>query len=303
MIRVNNVVKTIENNLILDDACMNVPKGSIYGLVGPNGAGKSTIIRCITGAYQIDSGEILVGDEPVYENPEVKSQMAYIPDDIFYHMTDNITGLMKFYKGLYPNFDEEMYAKVKEIFPALTGNKLIRSYSKGMQRQVAFLLSLCIHPKVMVLDEPLDGLDPVMRRQVLGLIVDDVAKNKTTVVISSHNLRELEDICDHVGIMENGKIVLEKSLSDLQGSVLKVQIAFETSEIPVMPNGIEVLHKVSSGKVHTLIVKGDSEETEAILKTLNPVLMDVLPLTLEEIFVYEMGGAHYGTKHISEIML
>lgn len=294
MIHVNNLTKSIEGNIILNELNMHVPKGSIYGLVGPNGAGKSTLIRTLVGTYKTDSGEITIGGAPVYENTLTKGQIAYIPDDIFYHIGDSIISLMKLYRGLYPGFDKERFYKLMSLFPMLNERKLVRSYSKGMQRQAALILALSIHPKVMILDEPLDGLDPVMRRQILSLLVKDVSEQETTILISSHNLRELEDICDHVGIMEKGKIMIEHTLSDLQDSIAKIQIAFSDGELPPIPEGLEVLHKVTTGKVHTIIVKGEPGKAEEILMTLNPVLMDVLPLTLEEIFIYEMGGANYG---------
>lgn len=301
MIRVNGLTKSIEGHVILDNLSMAVPKGAIYGLVGPNGAGKSTVIRCIVGAYRINGGQILIDGEPVFENPATKAKIAYIPDEIFYHMTDSIVSLMKFYKGLYPSFDEERFERLLPMFPMLNKKKLIRSYSKGMQRQAAFIMSLCIHPDLMILDEPLDGLDPVMRRQILSLIVEDVNENRTTVLISSHNLRELEDICDHVGIMETGKVMVERSLSDLQASVSKIQVAFDTPELPPLPETLEIIHRVSSGKVHTIIVRGEPNVAEDVLRAFNPVLMDVIPLTLEEIFIYEMGGANYGTNNIQNL--
>ncbi len=300
MINVTGLTKLIDGNIILDNIDMNVPTGSIYGLVGTNGAGKSTIIRCLVGTYRFDKGQVLIDNQQVTENPSLKSQIAYIPDDIFFHTGDTINSLMKFYRGLYGEFDMERYEKLISIFPMINKKKLVRSYSKGMQRQLAFILSLCIHPKVMILDEPLDGLDPVMRKQILGLILKDVTDSQTTVLISSHNLRELEDICDHVGIMNNGKIIIERSLSELQSSILKVQIAFNTHTMPKLPENLNILHKISVGKVHTIILKGENEGIEHQLKALNPILMDVLPLTLEEIFIYEMGGVNYGTKSIYE---
>lgn len=289
MIKVLNVNKTIDKSPILKNCSMNVPKGSIYGLVGPNGAGKSTIIRHIVGSIKADSGDILIEDESVYENPNAKSKIAYIPDDVFFHVTDNITSLMKFYKGLYKGFDNERFEKLLPLFPALNKKKLIRSYSKGMQRQAAFLLSLCLHPSVMILDEPLDGLDPIMRRQILGIIVSEVTNAKMTVLISSHNLRELEDICDHVGIMDKGSVVIERTLSDLQATVSKIQIALE--EDKKLPEGLDILHSTSIGRVKTIIVRGDKEKIVESISSVKPLLLDVLPLTLEEIFIYEMGGA------------
>lgn len=295
MIRITDVVKDFDGFRALNHLDMHVPKGAIYGLVGPNGAGKSTIIRHITGVYKQDQGEVKVDGTDVYENPAVKAKFAYIPDDIFYFTQANTIDMMKYYRGIYPKFDEELFHKLADCFPAVDVRRNIRSLSKGMQKQVAFWLSICCRPELLILDEPVDGLDPVMRRQIWSIIMNDVAEHGTTVLVSSHNLRELEDVCDHVGIMNEGKILIEKSLSDLQGSVTKVQAAF-TGSMPKLPESIQVLHKVATGRVHTLILKGEPKEAEAAMAATNPLLLDVLPLTLEEIFIYELGGVDYAVK-------
>ena len=296
-LEVRNINKSFGKFQALKDVNMTIEKGSIYGLVGPNGAGKSTIIRHITGVYKPDSGEILMEKNPVFENPDIKRRIGYIPDDVFYFTQSNILDMKKFYKDMYPGFDEGLFEKLKECFPAVSTKKNIRSMSKGMQKQALFWLALCIRADFLVLDEPVDGLDPVMRRQVWSLIMSDVAEHGTTVLVSSHNLRELEDVCDHVGIMDKGNLVLERSLSDLQGSIVKLQIAFE-QDIQVMPEGLDILHSQEIGKVKTLIIRGDKDEIEKLMAPLNPVLMDLLPLTLEEIFIYEMGGEDYAVKEI-----
>jgi ABC-2 type transport system ATP-binding protein len=205
--------------------------------------------------------------------------------------------MMKFYRNLYPNFDEKLFKKIMDCFPAINPKKMVRSLSKGMQKQVAFMLSIAARPELMILDEPVDGLDPVMRRQIWSLIMSDVAEHGLTVLVSSHNLRELEDVCDHVGIMNNGKILIERSLDELQTSITKIQIAFE-GEMPKLPENVEVLKKISAGRVHTIIVKGKPREAEQAIAATNPLLMDVLPLTLEEIFIYELGGENYAVKDI-----
>ncbi|MCR5273143.1 MAG: ABC transporter ATP-binding protein [Lachnospiraceae bacterium] len=297
MIAVNNVSKSFGGVKALNHTNMHVPKGSIYGLVGPNGAGKSTIIRHITGVYQYDEGEILIDGKPVYENAKVKEKYAYIPDDVFYFLQANTMDMMKYYKGLYPKFDEALFDKLKVCFPEVDPKANIRNLSKGMQKQVAFWLSISTRPELLILDEPVDGLDPVMRRQIWSLIMSDVAEFGTTVLVSSHNLRELEDVCDYVGIMNKGHVLVERSLNDLQSSITKIQVAFE-SEMPPIPHGLELLHKVSTGRVHTLILKGEPKEAEMKLQTLDPLIMDVLPLTLEEIFIYELGGEDYAVKDI-----
>ena len=295
MIEVKNVTKRFGDFIALDDLNMHVERGAIYGLVGPNGAGKSTIIRHICGVYKQDSGEITIDGEKVFENESLKSKMAVIPDDIFFFTQANTLDMMKFYKNMYPNFDEQLFHKIASCFPAINMKKMVRTLSKGMQKQVAFMLAVASRPELMVLDEPVDGLDPVMRRQIWSLIMADVAEHGLTVLISSHNLRELEDVCDHVGIMNNGKILVERSLDDLQTSITKIQVAFE-NETPKFPDSIQVLKQITNGRVHTLIVKGEPHAAETAISQLNPLLMDVLPLTLEEIFIYELGGENYAVK-------
>ena len=291
MLEMKNVTKTFGKFKALDDLSMTVPKGCVYGLVGPNGAGKSTAIRLMTGIYRPDSGQIMLEGMPVYENPVNKVRMGYIPDDIFYFPSSSMEEMKAFYKGIYPRFDEDLYQKLFEVFQ-LPRKGQIRRFSKGMQKQAAFHLTLCCHPEMLILDEPVDGLDPVMRRQVLSLILSDVAGNGTTVLISSHNLRELEDICDHVGIMDHGKMLLERSLADMQGSTHKLQLVGET------PEGLEVLHESQTGRLKTLIVRGDAREITLKVSASAPVYFDVLPLSLEEIFIYELGGVDYEVKNI-----
>ena len=298
MIKVNNVVKTFDGFRALDGLTMSVEKGSIYGLVGPNGAGKSTILRHITGAYRPDSGSVLVDGQPVYENPAVKRRISIIPDDLYYFNSASTRDMMKFYRGLYPNFDDKRYEALREAFPEVNEKHPIRRLSKGRQKQSAFWLTLCCQPDVLVLDEPVDGLDPVMRRQVWSLLMGDVAQRGTTVLVSSHNLRELEDVCDHVGILSHGKVLLERSLTDLQDNIVKIQIVFPEGDLPQLPQELNVLHTTQIGRVHTLIIRGAMEEIKARLNTYSPLLMEALPLSLEEIFIYELGGEDYAVRDI-----
>ena len=291
MLEIQNLTKTFGAFKALDDLTMTVPQGAVYGLVGPNGAGKSTAIRHILGVYRPDSGSILFDGQPVYENPQAKLRIASIPDDIFYFPSATLEEMKSFYKGIYPNFDDELYEKLFEAF-RLPRKSQLRRFSKGMQKQAAFHLSICTRPDMLVLDEPVDGLDPVMRRQVWSLILSDVAQRGTTVLISSHNLRELEDVCDHVGIMDKGKMLLERSLADMQGGTHKLQIVGDT------PQGLEILHESSSGRLKTLVVRGSAEAIETKAKEANPAYFDVLPLSLEEIFIYELGGVDYEVKNI-----
>ena len=298
MIQVTNVVKCFDGFRALDGLNMKVPRGSIYGLVGPNGAGKSTVIRHVTGIYRQDEGEILVDGVPVYENEEVKGRIAAIPDDFYYFLSASLRDMKRFYKGFYPQFDEGRYEALKDIFQSVNDRHPIRRLSKGMQKQAAFWLALCCKPDLLVLDEPVDGLDPVMRRQVWSLLMGDVAERGTTVLVSSHNLRELEDVCDHVGILNRGKVLVERSLSELQENVVKMQVVFREPEMPALPEDLPLLHMSRVGRVHTLIVRGDPTHVTNRLAVYNPILMDALPLTLEEIFIYELGGENYAVKDL-----
>ena len=295
MIEVKNVTKTFDGFRALDDLTLTVPQGAVYGLVGPNGAGKSTIIRHLTGIYRQDAGTITIDGAPVFENPAVKARIAYIPDDVFYFAQATIADMMRYYRGIYPRFDTERYEKLGAVF-ALDPKRPIRRLSKGMQKQAAFWLAMCMRPDVLILDEPVDGLDPVMRRQVWSLVMADVAENGTTVLVSSHNLRELEDVCDHVGIMNGGKLLLERTLSDLQDNISKVLIALPDGA--PLPDGLDIVHQSTTGRLYTLILRGNATELTNILSTAQPLFMDVVPLTLEEIFIYELGGADYAVKDI-----
>lgn len=297
MIEVKGLKKSFDGFTALNGVDMHVKKGAIYGLVGPNGAGKSTLIRHLTGIYRPDAGEVLVAGENVYENRRVKAKMAYIPDDLFYFMQADTMEMKRFYEGIYPQFDSKLFYRMQEFFPSIDVKRNIRRLSKGMQKQVAFWLAICCKPELMILDEPVDGLDPVMRRQIWSILMSEVAENEMTVLVSSHNLRELEDVCDHVGIMHQGCIRVERSLSDLQGSVSKIQVACPNG-MPKLPEEFEVLHMSNTGRVYTLIVKGNPKAAVEALSVSNPSIVDILPLTLEEIFIYEMGGADYEVKDI-----
>ena len=288
MIKVENLVKTFGDFKALNEANVKVENGSVYGLVGPNGAGKSTLIRHLTGVYKQDSGEVFVDDEKVWENPKVKGKIAAIPDNWFFFNTAPINEMMRFYKGLYRNFSEERFNKLKEAFD-IDIKKGIKYLSKGMQKQAAFWLALSTMPDYLILDEPVDGLDPVMRRRVWSLIMDDVAERGTTVLVSSHNLRELEDVCDHVGIMNRGKVVLERSLSELQDNMVKLQVVFK-EDMTEVPSDIPMLHDSVMGRVHTMIVRMCPEAAVKCVSKYEPLLVEAVPLTLEEIFVYEVGG-------------
>ena len=295
MIEVKNVTKRFDGFAALNGLTMTVPTGAVYGLVGPNGSGKSTILRHITGVYRQDEGEVLVDGQPVFEDPAVKARIAYIPDDVFYFPQAGVRDMMLYYKGIYPAFDVNRYEKLKEIFQ-LDEKQPIRRMSKGMQKQAAFWLAMCQMADILVLDEPVDGLDPVMRRQIWGLLMADAAERGLTVLVSSHNLRELEDVCDHVGILDHGRVLLERSLSELQENISKIQLALPDGR--PLPEGLELVHETVSGRLRTLILRGNPDETLQKLQECEPLFLDAVPLSLEEIFIYELGGADYAVKDI-----
>ncbi len=296
MIRVENAVKRFGNFAALDGVSLSVPAGSVYGLVGPNGAGKSTIIRCLTGIYRQDEGSLSIDGQPVWENERLKARIAAIPDDWYYFPQATIRDMCRFYRGFYPAFSMERYEKLKEVFE-IDEKRTLRRLSKGMQKQAAFWLMLSCMPDCLILDEPVDGLDPVMRRQVWSLVMGDVVQRGATVLVSSHNLRELEDVCDHVGILDHGKVLLERSLAQLQDNMVKLQVVFKDGAEEVPPE-IPVLHASKVGRIHTLIMRMNAVEAENLLAAYEPMLVDAVPLTLEEIFIYELGGANYAVKDI-----
>ena len=297
MLEAKHVVTTFDGFRALDGLTMTVPHGAVYGLVGPNGAGKSTIIRHLAGIYRQDSGDVLVDGQPVYEDPAVKRRMTVIGDDWYYFPQANIREMAHFFAGLYPAFSWERYEKLKQVFP-LDEKMMLRRMSKGMQKQAAFWLTVCCMPEYLILDEPVDGLDPVMRRQVWSLLLGDVAERGTTVLVSSHNLRELEDVCDHVGILDHGRVLLERSLSDLQDNTVKLQVAYPGVTEPVLPAEMQILHRSHVGRVYTYIVRGSREDILRRMQITEPVLLESIPLTLEEIFIYELGGVDYAAKDI-----
>ena len=297
MIEIKDAVKRFGGFAALDGVTLTVPQGSVYGLVGPNGAGKSTLIRCLTGIYQADAGTISIDGGNVWENEGLKARTAAIPDDWYYFPQATIRDMCRFMRGFYPGFSMERYEKLKEVFE-IDEKRALRRLSKGMQKQAAFWLMLSCMPDYLILDEPVDGLDPVMRRQVWSLVLGDVAQRGTTVLVSSHNLRELEDVCDHVGILSHGKVLLERSLTDLQDNVVKLQIAFADGKLPELPKDLNVLHTSQIGRVFTLIVRGSPAEIKTRMAGFAPILMEALPLTLEEIFIYELGGEDYAVRDI-----
>ncbi len=297
MIKAQGVVKKFGSFCALDEFDMNVKKGSIYGLVGPNGAGKTTIMNHLTGVLLPDKGSIEIDGQSVWENSRLKQRVLSIADDWYYYGTYTIKDMANFYRNMYVHFDSERYEKLGKYFK-IDDKRQIRRLSKGMKKQVAFRLVLSCIPDVLILDEPLDGLDPVMRKQIMNLIISDVADREMTILVSSHNLRELEDICDYVGIIHNGKMVIEKPLDDLKGSVHKYQIAFDGAFPQEICQKLNILHTSRLGSVYNVIVKGSMDYADSVIQQYSPVIFDKVSLTLEEVFIYELGGLGYDFSKI-----
>ncbi len=300
MIRGEGLNKKFGSFQAIDGLNIHVGKGNVYGLVGPNGAGKTTLIKMLNGVFRPDSGSISIDGQAVWENEKLKKRMIYVSDDLYYFSMATIKDLAQFYAGIYPHWNPRRYERLKEAFPIEEQRRLIR-LSKGMQKQVAFWLGLCTMPEIMILDEPVDGLDPVMRRQVWSLMLQDVAEREMTVLVSSHNLRELEDVCDHVGILNQGRMLLEKNLDEVKANIYKIQVAFAgdaEEAVQAISGKFQVLNKEVFGSVWRLIIKGRQAEVVEAISEHQPLLLDWLPLTLEEVFIYELGGEGYDVANI-----
>ena len=298
MIEVNGLVKRFDGFAALDGAALSVPAGSVYGLVGPNGAGKSTLIRHLTGIFRQDAGTVRIGGEDVWENAALKARIAAIPDDWYYFLQSSIRDMMRFYRGFYPAFSMERYEKLKEVFQ-LDEKRPIRRLSKGMQKQAAFWLALCCMPDYLILDEPVDGLDPVMRRQVWSLLLGDVAERGTTVLVSSHNLRELEDLCDQVGLLHGGHILFQRELDQLRCDFAKIQ--FAARPLPSreqLAQLFPIISMHSSGSIAEMVVRDNPIQIQQKLSVFHPLLCETVPLTLEEIFITEMEAVGYDYNNV-----
>lgn len=288
MIKISGVDKSFDNFKALSNLDLNVKKGSIYGLVGTNGAGKTTIIKHLTGVLKPDSGQILIDDQPIFENIGIKERIGFIPDDLYFFSTYNLKEMSRFYKNIYPAWDQLRFDNMIRQF-SLDPLRKLSKFSKGMQKQAAFILTMSCKPEYLILDEPIDGLDPIIRKLVWRYIVEDVAEREMTVLVSSHNLRELEGICDSIGILSKGTMVLERDLDELKTDVHKIQVAYKDK--PAHPyEGLNILHQESRGTVDLLIIKNRRDVVEEIISESNPAIFDILPLSLEEIFIYELGG-------------
>ena len=286
MLQVTNLTKKFDGYTALNGLNLNIKKGSIYGLIGVNGSGKTTAIKHIAGIYRQDAGTVTINNQPVYDNAEIKAKVGYIPDELFFFPSYNLYMMSRFYRNMYKTWNQAHYDKLVSLFQ-LNENRHIANFSKGMQKQAAFALTLSIFPEVLLLDEPIDGLDPIVRKEVFRQIIQDVADRGMTVLVSSHNLKEMDDICDAVGIIKNGKMAVERELDDLKSDVHKIQLAFQ-KDTDTSPLGeLTILHQETRSSVMLLVVRGKEDEITAKIKNLSPLVYDHIPLTLEEIFTYE----------------
>lgn len=293
MIQLTSVSKSFDKKLVLDRIDWTVKKGSVFGLVGPNGAGKSTLLRIISGVIKADNGQVTVDGEFVYDEPLVKKRILFLADEPFFLHQSTLREMKEFYKIFYPSFDETMYTKLLNNFP-IPENEKINTFSKGMKRQTGLILALSVNPDVLLLDESFDGLDPVMRLTLKRFISREILNRDMTVVISSHNLRELEDICDQIALIDNKKVVMSGEVDTIKGDFHKIQVGFSHDVKEDIFAFLNPLHVDKMGNVFVVVAKGDIEGILDSIKKLEPVLVTELPLNLEEIFVYEMEGRGYG---------
>lgn len=304
MIELKNVTKAFKAHKALDNVDMTINKGSVYGLLGSNGAGKSTILRLLSGIYRQEGGEVLIEGKPVYDNVELKQRIFFINDETVQFTSYTLNDLKDLYKSYYPNFSEEIFEKLKTKINLPT-NRKISTFSKGMKRQAIFIIALACNTDYLLLDEAFDGLDPTMRIIVRQMLVDAMIERNLTVVISSHNLKEMNDLCDTVGLLHNGKIIFSSELDNLKGDIHKLQLAFSdnTQEITreqLEKTGLEILHFEKNMSVYHIIVKGDIDTVKAAFAVKKPNIFDIVPLTLEEIFIYEMEVLGYDYSDIND---
>lgn len=298
MIETRDVCKSFDGSQALGGVSLKVADGEITGLVGTNGAGKSTLLRLIAGVLKPDSGAVTVGGEMTWDNPKAKSQFVFVSDDIYFLSNATAKDMAKYYESLYPGFDDEHFDKLLWAF-GLNPAQRIQTFSKGMKRQLAIVLAVCANTKYVLLDETFDGLDPVMRAAVKSLFADEMSERGLTPLISSHSLRELEDICDHVGLLHKGGLLLSESLDDMKTGLLKLQCVFSDEDsVKKLPESLKILADERQGRLHVMTVKGTREQVTEIFSHIDTVFFEILPLTLEELFIAETEGAGYDVRKL-----
>lgn len=297
MIQINDVTKKFGHFTAVSDATLTIEPGSIQGLLGSNGAGKTTLLKMIAGIYKADKGSIAFNEQDIFENEDYKSKMIFISDIPYFFGHANLEEMADFYHKLYPNFSVERFNQLSELLK-MNPKKKLSKLSKGMQRQCAFILAIAARPEVMLLDEPFDGLDPIVRHTIKNILIQDVSNHDMALFVSSHNLREMEDFCDAVTLMHEGRVLMTRDLDDLKGNVAKIQMVFSSLPDESFYKGMNVIDKSIKGRVVTCIVKDNLDRVEEYITKADPLLYDILPLTLEEIFTYELGGYGYAIENI-----
>ena len=298
MIQINNISKTFENYKALSEINATIKEGQVFGLIGTNGAGKSTLLRILSGIYQPDSGTVTIDEQPVWDNPKAKSLIFYLSDDQYFFPNETPMDMLKLYEKQYENFDRARFLKFLEGFH-LDKNRRINTFSKGMKKQLSIFYGICAGTKYLICDETFDGLDPVVRQTVKSLFVKEMENRDFTPIIASHNLRELEDICDHVGLLHKGGILFSKDLESMKLGIYKLQCVFKTSsDITALSDAFPVIHQEMRGSLYTVTLRGSREEIDAKMESLSPVFYELLPLSLEEIFITETEVAGYDFKEL-----
>ena len=297
MIEIKGVSKRYDKEAVLQNLNCTIKENCIYGLVGANGSGKSTLLRLINGILIPDKGSIKIGKEKTFDNEKIKQNMVFIPDDLYFYPSYTLLDMAKFYQAMYKKFDMEYLKKLANHLHLATNQKL-SSFSKGMKRQCALILALSTRSKYMFFDETFDGIDPVIRNFFKKAIAKQMEEDKTTIIMTSHNLRELEDICDNLGLLYNGGILFESDIDSIKTNMFKVQISLKENFDKEDFKDLEVLSFKKVGSIATLIIKDEKQESRDILEKMNPIILDYLPLTLEEVFIYEMEALGYAFEEL-----
>lgn len=305
MIELKNVTKQFDDFKVLDKICLTIPKGTAFGLLGSNGAGKSTILRLISGIYSAEEGEVCADGKKIFDEPSVKEKIFFVNDETIQFTSLTLEDLKNYYKSFYPKFSEELFEKLRSTIN-LPLEKKMNAFSKGMKRQAIVITALACQTDYLLLDEAFDGLDPTMRLIVKRMLVDAMCDRQLTTVISSHNLKEINELCDMAALLHDGKIVFARELDSIKGNVHKIQVAFDNNDTSLPQNtkddllavGIEILHFEKIQSIYHIIAKGDVEEIKKKLQPKEPIVLDILPLSLEEIFIYEMEALGYDSKAV-----
>ncbi len=296
MIEVKNLTKCFDDFKAIDNITATIEEGHVFGLIGTNGAGKSTFMRMVSGVLKPNEGEILVDGEPVFDNPNAKAKIFYISDNQFFYNNATPMEMAKLYKAVYPEFDMKRWAEMMEKFGLSTKRK-VNTFSKGMKKQLSVICGICANTRYLLCDETFDGLDPVMRQAVKALFVKEIDERGLTPIIASHNLRELEDICEYVGLLHKGGILLEKDIDDMKLNIHKLQCVIKEEEMLLqIKRDLEVVTCDNRGSLYTITIRGRREEIVSYMEDVNPVFYELLPLSLEEIFISETEVKGYDIK-------